>query len=289
MRFGRFVAIDWSGAAGLRHKGIAVATCEAGDESPVLVRPGHRWSRQEIVDWTLEAVAEPATLIGFDLSPALPFADCASFFPGWSESPDNARDLWALVERVCEDDFGLGASSFVDHEQASRHFRRHGGRRGDCFPAGPGRMRVVEIASRDQRVANPYSCFNLVGAAQVGKSSLTGMRAFLRLNDHVPIWPFDAVPESGSLLVEIYTSVAAIAAGLPRGRTKIRDSDTLDHALARLLSRPHKPLSNYNDHATDAILTAAWLRKVSGNEALWHPALLTAEIARTEGWTFGIG
>jgi hypothetical protein len=42
-----------------------------------------------------------------------------------------------------------------------------------------------------------------------------------------------------------------------------------------------------DDHSSDALLTAAWLRRVHGERDLWHPPTLTAEIARTEGWTFG--
>ena len=49
-RFRNFAAIDWSGAAGERHRGIAVALLAEGDSSPALVRPGHRWSRSEVLD-----------------------------------------------------------------------------------------------------------------------------------------------------------------------------------------------------------------------------------------------
>ncbi|MEY4238604.1 MAG: hypothetical protein RL339_1205, partial [Pseudomonadota bacterium] len=49
-RFEHFVAIDWSGAAGERHHGIAVALCGKEDDAPELVRPGHRWSRPEVLD-----------------------------------------------------------------------------------------------------------------------------------------------------------------------------------------------------------------------------------------------
>ena len=44
--FTRFAAIDWSGAKGRSHPGIALAVCEAGDAAPVLVPPpGRHWSR----------------------------------------------------------------------------------------------------------------------------------------------------------------------------------------------------------------------------------------------------
>ncbi|HEU4969639.1 hypothetical protein [Sphingomonas sp.] len=293
-RFTRFAAIDWSGAAGPRQKGIALAVCEAGREAPTLVRPGPLWSRQEVLDWML--ALEGDWLVGLDLSPSLAFADCGAFFPGWDRSPADVRGLWALVEEIAGEEPHLGANRFVDHADASRYFRRHGGRCGDLFPPGAGRFRVVEDASREQGLCNPYSNFNLVGAAQVGKSSLTGMRLFHRIDGKLPIWPFDfaqdrpcdPVPERGPVVVEIYTSIAATAAGLPRGRTKIRDGETLDRALAVLGSRPHVPLARYDDHATDAILAAAWLRAVAHDPDLWAPAALTPDLARTEGWTFGV-
>jgi hypothetical protein len=181
----------------------------------------------------------------------------------------------------------LSASTFVDHPEAARHFRRHGGRCGDLFEAGRGRLRVTEVAQREQGL-NPYSNFNLVGAAQVGKSSLTGMRVLHRLDGRLPIWPFDPVPPSGSLVVEIYTSLAAIAAGLPKNRTKIRDPETLDLVLAALGSDPHAPLARYDDHSTDALISAAWLRLIHTDPRVWQPPRLTPELARTEGWTFGV-
>ena len=263
-----------------------MATCAAGQGAPELVRPGHIWSRQDVLDWMLARKGD--WLVGLDLSPSLAFADRGAYFPGWEHSPADARGLWALVEDISAEEPHLGANRFVDHPEASRHFRRHGGRCGDLFPPGAGRFRVVEDASREQRLCNPYSNFNLVGAAQVGKSSLTGMRLFHRIDGTLPIWPYDPLPESGPVVVEIYTSVAATAAGLPRGRTKVRDPDTLDRALTVLGSRRHAPLARYDDHATDAILAAAWLRAVAHEPELWSPAGLTPTLAQTEGWTFGV-
>jgi hypothetical protein len=251
-----------------------------------LVHPDRRWSRAEALDWILEGMP-PDTLVGLDLGPSLPFADRGAFFPGWDDSPPDARSLWAFVEGHCAGDPYLSAASFVDHPDAARHFRRHGARCGDLFEAGRGRLRVTEVAQRGQGL-NPYSNFNLVGAAQVGKSSLTGMRVLHRLDGRMPIWPFDPKPASGSLVVEIYTSLAALAAGLPKNRTKIRDPATLDRALAALGSAPHASLSRYDDHATDALLAAAWLRHVHDDPRLWSPPRLTPTLAGTEGWTFGV-
>jgi hypothetical protein len=284
-RFANYVAIDWSGAVGPRQPGIAVAMCGAGDHAPVLVRPGHIWSRTDVLEWLLRDLP-PETLVGLDLSTSFAFADCGAFFPDWDESPSDARALWGLVERICADDPNLSATSFVDHVEASRHFRRHGDRTGDLFPPGRGRLRVTERAQREQGLS-PYSNFNLVGAAQVGKSSLTGMRMLHRLDGKLALWPVDEVPEAGSVVVEIYTTLAARAAGVAKGRSKVRDAITLDAALAILGSRTHTPLPHYTDHATDAVLAAAWLRTVADDPAVWAPEAF-GTVRETEGWTFGI-
>ncbi len=262
-----------------------MALCDESDDAPTLIRPGHIWSREDVLDWLTDDLPGD-TLVGMDLSPTFPFADADSYFPGWDESPADAYALWKLVDVVCADDPHFAASSFVDHPEASRHFRRHAGRTGDRFGIGRGRLRVVEERQRAHGLS-PYSCFNLVGAAQVGKSSLTGMRVLNRLNGQLPVWPFDPLPAKGSVIVEIYTSLAARAAGLRAGLSKMRDATALDVALANLGSAPHAPLPRYTDHATDAILTSAWLRTAAHDPVQWNPEGLDA-VAQTEGWTFGV-
>lgn len=284
-RFRHFAAIDWSGAAGERHKGIALAICTSGDEAPQLVRPGHRWSRPEVLRWLIGEI--PAdTLVGLDLGISLAFADRGAFFPGWAESPADARTLWALVDRLCAGDAHLSVSSFVDHLDAARHFRRHGGREGDLFGGGRGRFRMTELAQQAMG-CKPYSNFNLVGAAQVGKSSLSGMRMLHRLKGRLPVWPVDPLPEAGSAVVEIYTTIAAMAAGRSASKSKIRTVEELNEALAALGSEPIPGAGTIDDHRSDALVTAAWLRRAAERRELWEPSRLTPDIARTEGWTFG--
>ena len=289
-RFAHFAAIDWSGAAGERHKGIAVAICSAEDGAPALVRPAHPWSRSDVLEWLLCAMP-PGTLVGLDLGISLPFADCGAFFPGWADSPPDAKSLWALVDDVCGNDPHLAASSFVDHLEASRYFRRHGGREGADFHAPAardrrGRFRVTELAQA-RMGCKPYSNFNLVGAAQVGKSSLTGMRVLHRLEGRLPVWPLDPLPVHGSVLVEIYTAIAAIEAGRTASQSKMRSYEELNAALSRLGSLPVGGAGPLDDHSADALLTAAWLRSAAQRAELWQPQDLTPELARTEGWTFG--
>ena len=286
--FSQFACVDWSGAKTERPHGLAVATIGA-EGPPALLSPVPRWSRQDILDWLLGlAQAGEDMLIGFDLSMALPFIDQGAYFPEWDASPSDAKTLWSVVDSMCRHDPHLSVSSFLEHRQTSRHFRHSRDHVGDLFGQGLGRLREVERYQRTTKQANSASCFNLVGAAQVGKSSLTGMRMLHQLAGHIPIWPFDPVPDHGPVIVEIYTTVAALAAGQPKGRSKVRDRAGLKQALTRLNTPMPRRLTRYDDHSTDALITAAWMKQAATDPLLWNPPAMTEEIAQKEGWTFGV-
>jgi len=286
-RFKHFLAIDWSGAKGARQKGIALAIADAAGGPPVLVR--HIWSRDEVLA-VLRDDLPPDTLVGLDLGIALPFADCGAFFPGWPDSPPDAPALWALVDRIARDEPNLGANAVIAHPALRPYFRdgTDTGAQFGCDGAahGRGRFRVTEHAQAAMG-CKPYSNFNLVGAAQVGKSSLTGMRILHQLRGHLPVWPVDALPASGSAVVEIYTSLAALDAGRSPSRAKMRTYADLNDALAALGSPAVIGDGAIDDHSSDALLAAAWLRAVADDPRRWHPSALTPALARTEGWTFG--
>lgn len=295
-RFTHFLAIDWSGAKGERQKGIALSLADAAGGPPVLVTPPARgWSRLAVLELLLTAIP-PDTLVGMDLGIALPFADAGAFFPDWADSPADAQSLWELIDRICAADPHLEAGSFVAHPEASRYFRHSKDHVGDRFhlpdaPTRGGRFRVAEHAQRQQGV-RPVSNFNLVGAAQVGKSSLTGMRMLHRLRGHASVWPIDPLPESGPVVVEMYTSIAARAGGFGSGgvggaKTKLRSYEDLNAALDQLGSPPVSGSGPIDDHSSDALVTAAWLRAIGHKTEYWNPAGLTPDVARTEGWTFG--
>lgn len=294
--FDHFLAIDWSGAKGERHKGIALALAERSGGPPVLVDPPARgFSRTEVLD-ILKHELPANTLVGVDLGISLPFEDCGAFFPGWDRSPRNAKKLWSLIDEICQDDPHLGAHSFVTHPEAGRYFRHSKDLTGDRFhlPSAitrEGRFREAEIAQRFQN-CRPVSNFNLVGAAQVGKSSLTGMRMLHQLEGELAIWPLDPIPErrqvsGGSMLVEIYTGLASKEAADRGARTKMLTYADLNAALEALGSPPVDEFGEVDDHSSDALLTAAWMRKVAPEPERWEPRALTAQIAYTEGWTFG--
>jgi hypothetical protein len=278
--FAQFVAIDWSGAKGQRHKGIAVAICGRDHAAPTLVAaPGGVWSRQAVLDW-LVARRDLPLLAGFDFSFSAPFVTRGAHLPGEPPTAD-ARALWAMVDAQ-SDDPDLGAASFIEHRRGTHFYLGAAdGTKADFL-----HWRRCEMPDDGSR--KPSTVYDAIGAAQVAKASFAGMRLLHRLDGRIPVWPFDAPPRSGAAIVEIYTSIAARAAGRPAGRSKMRDGATLDDALAALGSAPHHPLARYDDHATDAILTAAWLRANARNADFWCPRAMTSLIAATEGWTFGV-
>lgn len=288
-RFSTFTCIDWSGAMAEFPPGLAVAGIGSEGPPELIAPPEGRWSRAAIRDWLLvHAERRSDMLIGLDLSFAFPFIDRGSYFPDWPESPDRVQDLWKLVDRLSADEPHLSANSFLAHQQARRHFRHGKGDVGDLFLPGIGRLREVERHQRATRQANSWSCFNLVGAGQVGKSSLTGMRLLHQLGGRIAVWPFDPIPAEGPMIVEIYTSMAARAGGMPANRSKVRDASTLSSVLGQLGSPPPRRLDRIDDHATDALITAAWMRGASRDVRLWSPPMLNDEVRQTEGWTFGV-
>lgn len=281
-RFQRFAAIDWSGAKGTRHKGIAVAICEAGSAAPQLVRRERPWSRAEVLEWLLRAADDAPTLFGFDFSFAPPIVERGEYLPGEAGIPSSARLFWAYVDRCC-DDPDLGAASFLELTHR-RHFYFG---IADGVKAGFMHFRQCDARLNEQGGRKTASAYDAIGAAQVAKASFSGMRLLHRLDGRVPVWPMDPLPAEGSAVVEIYTRIYLRRAGL--SGTKLRSRPELNRALKGLGSAPARLRHEPSDHETDALVTAAGMRALAMQEPrAFTPAGLTPEIARTEGWTFGV-
>ncbi|WP_260483472.1 hypothetical protein [Sphingomicrobium flavum] len=277
--FAATVAIDWSGAKGSRHKGIAIAEAR-GSDPPRLVRQGHVWSRREVLDWLRERAALEPTLFGFDFSFAPPLAERGSYLPG-DDVPGEARPFWAYVDRISGDE-DLGAASFLE-----RHHRRHfyfG--KADGEKARFMHFRAVEQRLNAQGGGKAATVYDAIGAAQVAKASFAGMRLLHHIADQVAIWPFDPIIPGQSAVVEIYGRLYLRMSG-GSGR-KLRSGAELDEALARLGSPPAALGHDPSDHETDALITAAGMRKMLERPEAFAPPALTPQIARTEGWTFGV-
>ncbi len=269
MRFTRFVGIDWSGAIGSRHPSVQVAACEAGSEAPRLVLPpGGIWSRAGVLDWLGGLSGD--VLVGIDAG--FGFAAVAPFL-------GPARELWAEIDAVAAADADLGGHSFIAHRRSAfwmgaadgpRHLRAH--------------LRLTEQVYAASGLGTPTSNFVLLGAAQVGKASLSAMRLLNRLG--WPVWPFDPLPATGPVILEIYAQAFARMGGV---RGKLRDRVALDGVLARhgSASMPAGFPGLFADHVGDALVTAAGLRAIAMQPHWWAPPGL-ADVAATEGWTFGI-
>lgn len=279
-RFSRFVAIDWSGAKGRRHKGIAVAEAR-GSDAPRLVRPGHIWSREEVADWLVREAAREPTLFGFDFSFAPPFAERGAYLPGEAGVPETARDFWAYVDTQAPDE-DLGAASFLERVHR-RHFYFG---IADGVKADFVRFRQCDARLNEQGGRKTASAYDAIGAAQVAKASFSGMRLLRRIQDDIAIWPLDPLPDEGSAVVEIYTRIYLRNAGM--SGTKLRSRADLNHALAGLASPPARLRFEPDDHQTDALVTAAGMRAHAAHPQAFAPTGLTPDLARTEGWTFGI-
>ena len=278
--FERTVAIDWSGAKGRRHKGIAIAEA-VGNGAPRVVRPGHVWSRAEVGDWLLREAERMPTLFGFDFSFAPPLVERGEYLPGEAAVPATARALWAYVDQVCDDE-DLGAASFLEQVHR-RHF---------YFGIADGvKADFVRFRQCDQRLnaqggRKTASAYDAIGAAQVAKASFAGMRLLHRIDGKVAIWPMDRLPGEGSAVVEIYTRIYLRNAGM--SGHKLRTRRDLNAALVGLGSPPWTGRTRLDDHKTDALVTAAGMRAHLTNPGAFRPPGLTPRLAATEGWTFGI-
>ena len=279
-RFDAFVAIDWSGAKGKRHKGIAIAEA-VGDAPPRLVLPGHVWSREEVLTWLLKRAAKEPTLFGFDFSFAPPLIERGEYLPGEADVPSTARDFWAYVDHRSDDE-DLGAASFLEIAHRKHfYFGIADGVKSDFV-----RFRQCDRLLNAQGGRKTASAYDAIGAAQVAKASYAGMRLLHRIDGKIAIWPMDPLPEHGSAVVEIYTRIYLRLAGLPG--MKLRTRSDVNLALKGLGSPPARLRFEPNDHQTDALVTAAGMRAIAADPAFWSPEGLTPELARTEGWTFGI-
>lgn len=267
--FEAYVGIDWSGARAPGYAGIAIAECRAGRAAPRLIAPpGRRWTRSAVHDWlAARLVRGERLLVGLDFAFALP----GPFTP--------PPTLWADIDAHCAayEDYWGGA-----YAEASVHFWHRGLRPADWIE----HQRPAELACIAAKLGRPQTPLKLIGARQVGKGALAGMRVLHALRSahaaRVAVWPFDAACDAPgvSVLVEMYPRLFIRDAGY--GDAKLRTAADLNGALKALSSNAVR-LQTFDDHEADALVSAAGLRLRAGEPALW-------EAGRGEalGWIFGV-
>ena len=290
MSFDTFVAIDWSGARPPRYRGIAVARCASGMAPPALVQPpvGRRWTRLQVEEWLVRLDAEAErVLVGFDFAFALPFCDESAYFPGLANSPPSRVALWDTVESVSREAPDHYAGPFVSQSPFGSYFRwpRHHGR--DFQP----RLRLCDAACSEADLGKPESVFNLIGPKQVGRGSLAGMRVLRRMKKTIgrrlAVWPLEDHAVAKTVAVEIFPRAFLVHGGAGRG--KIRDRDILGNVFGAFGSRPqYNDATSFDDHQTDALVSAAALRQWSSKASVWAPSQMTPCARSHEGWIFGV-
>ena len=270
--FDRFIGVDWSGARGPRLPRLQVAEVLAVETKPNLIPcpDGKYYSRDAFVAWFLETSRLPQRmLVGFDFAFSFPRKDRQQFFPGATDSPETAPDLWNCVERYCSKSERVYAASFVEDVTYARYFQG-----GELFER---RLRITDQRCHQSGLGRPESIFRLVGPAQVAKGSLAGMLVLHHLRgklNNLSIWPFDEMPLSRSVeaVVDIYPGAFVKMSGVAKG--KVRCTNTLNRVLAYFGSAPvhEKVLEGgaVGDKA-DALIAAAALRHLSSDGTVWTP------------------
>ena len=275
--FDCFIGIDWSGDMQPRQKGLKVAVAYPGRAAPQLEQgPTHngRWSRTEVMTWIEKQFQDKRALIGLDF---------AFGFPPTS-LPGNVILDWDYVERICGSAANFYGGAFFrppacvhSHLVNSRWLPKQG------YSADL--LRLTEVVAMETPGARPQSVFNAVGAAQVGPSSISGMRALRylkeKLDDRIAIWPFSEARGANSVLVEIFPRYFPLSKGLS---PKLANHATLNFALDAFES-DHVRRAPESEDEGDALLSAAALRFLSVQESLFG---LPDQSIRSQGWIFGV-
>ena len=287
MAFDFFVGIDWSGAKGEAHKGIAAFICEPGDSTPQKIHPpdGKRaFSRSDILTLLRTLSQKGRVLAGIDFAFSYPVDNRGHYFPDLHEGtqPDDAPSLWALINQINQAAADFYGGLIWDHPAYGRYYNAPLGRRGALFVS---RRRETEQAA--STVKSPSPTFNCVGPAGVGTGSLAGMRLCHALADEAEIWPFFAKDEASICLVEIFPSYYFALAGIKPVKGVQAQPVALNQALAFFGTQPvsddFHSAGPDNDDA-DALISAAALRYLSADDAMWQ----VPDLARREGWIFGV-
>ena len=275
--FDCFVGIDWSGDRNPWQKGLKIAMAYPGRAAPVLKEcPARRsgWSRTDAIEWISDEFKNRRALIGIDF--AFGFPPVAL--------PGNIVLDWDYAEQVCAPHANFyGGAFFRPPAGAHSHLVNSPWLPKHSYSAD--HLRMTDRVAMETSGARPQSIFNAVGPAQVGPSSISGMRALRSLRQscagRIAIWPFDEVGQAGSVIVEIFPRYYPLSKGEKAG---LAGRAELNAALAAFGSDGVKRNPKSEDEG-DALLSAAALRFLSSDEALFR---MPDPTIRSEGWIFGV-
>jgi len=286
--FDIFVGIDWSGARSpIFSNSIAVSTAQWGKSSPVI--DDIKWSRTSVVDYILSLQnIKKRILIGIDCN----FGYAKAIVEKQFGDDYIAPQMWERVDDICKDDENFFAGRFWQHSLYQKYFWSKG-KRPKIFEMP---QRLTEKMCAQNGLGNPESPFKLIGAKQVGKGGLSGMRVLCHLKqelgDKLAVFPFDDEYDNAQIVItEIYPRLFLRLCG--HRHTKIRNKKDLNDALVSLKSQEFQQNIPFSDHQTDAIISAAGLRYLCGRGKtipieISHPTA-PKNLLQSEGWIFGVG
>ncbi len=289
--FDGFVGVDWSGAKNpVRTLNIAVAICDRENPSPKLVKNADTaWSREAVLQWLVEqAVKNKRLLVGIDCN----FGYARSVGQKQFGRNYTYRDLWRAVENANLQNNNFFAGGFWENPRYSSAFWTTGKMpKGFTMP-----KRETEHACHKTGYGTPESPFKLIGAKQVGKGGLAGMRMLMHLKailgNDLAIWPFENDTDGATLVItEIYPRFFIRKAGY--GTKKITDNKDVYSILSHFGADIDNLGAEVSDHEADAVIAAAGLYDVCGSrpyvpENFSNPENMSPEAALQEGWIFGV-
>ncbi|WP_395339987.1 hypothetical protein PN836_015785 [Ningiella sp. W23] len=286
IEFDEYVGVDWSGAKSPKKSfSISLASCFSGQTDAPSARL-EKLSRTDIFDFIKARLSTTSrTLIGIDCN----FGYCAEVMRRQFGKDVSYLDLHKAVEQMNLEHPNFFAGNFWSCKPYVNDFWTTG-KQPQWFCAKSLR-RHTETASIEQGLGIPESPFKLIGAKQVGKGGLAGMRMLRQLKmlypDTLALWPFDGqkIHDARVVVTEIYPRLFIKKAGF--GNQKVRDLPTLNEVLSNFDSGSLKLEAELNDHLSDAIIASAALRWFCQNR---HPLSLRMphEAKKLEGWIFGV-
>lgn len=297
--FQQFAAVDWSGAkTPFKTFAVSLAVCDdQAGSAPQAVNK--KLSRTDVFEWIAKQVKHGhKTLLGIDCN----LGYSAKVAQQQVGPQANYLAFWQALDQVCSDDDNFFAGKFWQHKRYGKAFWVSG-KQPEWFDLQTLR-RKSEQASVDKGLGTPESPFKLIGAKQVGKGGLAGMRMMYRLKrefgDRIAVWPFEAnlVDDAIVVISENFPRLFIRHAGF--GNKKVREVDELERVLSYFSAEcpifqnvdgsntGEKDQVALNDHLTDAIIASAGMRWAITSGYSLDTQRLPVEAKKIEGWIFGV-
>ena len=286
--FDKFIGIDWSGAKGSKQGGLQIAVAGPDNDAPKLISPneGNLWGRDDVFLWLSETIKRERALIGFDFAFGYPHHDLGCYFPGMNKDPAHIFGLWELIDKTCKEASNFYGGSFYKRKELPFHkyFLSPYGKGELYFP----RKRITELFCK--KVTAPHPTMKCIGPANVGTGSLAGMRFLHKLkkslDKEIEIWPFEK-KRGRSVAVEIFPRLYFKQSGT--NPQNWQDQEMINNALKYFDSKPiQQDWIPKREDEPDALVSAAALRSLTSNPAMWSaPDDYSSEV-NLEGWIFGV-